>query len=188
MDTSSRRDVDRFITLPWAIYKGTPQWVPPFVDDTRLMLDRKRYPFYQHSDAAFFLAERDGRPVGRIAVLDNRHYNEHWKQPDRLLLPLRRVRRPGSRRRAVRRRSRQWAKGRGLDKIVGAKGFLQGDGIGVLVEGFEHHPAVGIPYNHPYYGAPDRGRRIQDAARFPLRVPARQHRSCPSGCTRSPRR
>jgi hypothetical protein len=152
VDTSSRRDVDRFVMLPWAIYRDTPQWVPPFVDDTRLMLDRDRYPFFQHSDADFFLAERDGREVGRIAILENRHYNQHWAShtaffylfdafDDREAAAL------------LFAEIEQWAKARGLDKIVGAKGFLQGDGIGVLVEGFEHHPAVGIPYNHAYYGA-----------------------------------
>jgi hypothetical protein len=45
-----------------------------------------------------------------------------------------------------------WARSRGLNKVVGSKGFLQADGLGVLVEGFEHRPAMGIPYNYPYYG------------------------------------
>ncbi len=151
VDTSSRRDVDRFILLPWAIYQGTPQWVPPFVDDTRLMLNRKKYPFYQHSDADFFVALRDGKPVGRIAVLDNRHYNQHWGSHTAFFYLFDAFDDAGAAA-ALFAQIEQWAKGRGLDKIVGAKGFLQGDGIGVLVEGFEHHPAVGIPYNHAYYG------------------------------------
>jgi GNAT superfamily N-acetyltransferase len=152
INTSSRREVDRFVTLPWAIYKNTPQWVPPFVDDTKLMLDRKRYPFYQHSDADFFMAERDGKPVGRIAVLENRHYNEHWGSHTAffyLFDAFEDQETSGALFNAI----EQWARDRGLDKVVGAKGFLQGDGIGVLVEGFEHHPAVGIPYNHAYYGS-----------------------------------
>ncbi len=151
VETSVRREVDRFITLPWAIYQGTPQWVPPFVDDTRLMLDRKRYPFYQHSDADFFLAERAGKLVGRIAVLANRHYNQHWGSHTAffyLFDAFDDVEAAG----ALFGQIEGWARDRGLNKIVGAKGFLQGDGIGVLVEGFEHHPAVGIPYNHAYYG------------------------------------
>jgi hypothetical protein len=152
VDTSSRRDVDHFITLPWAIYKDTPQWVPPLVDDTKLMLDRKRYPFYQHSDAAFYLAERDGKPVGRIAVLDNRHYNEYWKSATAFFYLFDSFNDPEASA-ALFTQIEKWAKGRGLNKIIGAKGFLQGDGLGVLVEGFEHHPAVGIPYNHAYYGS-----------------------------------
>ena len=69
--------VKRFIDLPFRIYRDCPQWVPPLVDDVKLMMNRRKYPFYEHSDADFFLAEREGRVVGRIAVLENRHYNEH---------------------------------------------------------------------------------------------------------------
>ena len=39
----------------------------------------------------------------------------------------------------------------GLDRLVGPKGLLLGEGIGLLVEGFEHRPALGVAYNHPYY-------------------------------------
>jgi len=53
--------------------------VPPIVDDTRLMLNRKKSPFYAHSDAGFFSAERGVRVIGQIAVLENKHYNAHWK-------------------------------------------------------------------------------------------------------------
>ncbi len=151
VDTSSRRDVRRFVALPFRLYRDCTPWVPPLVDDVNLMLDRRKYPFYQHSDAAFFLAERDGVVVGRIAVLDNRHYNEHWGSRTAFfyLFDAENDREAAL---GLFRAIEDWARGRGLDKIVGAKGFLQGDGIGVLVEGFDHHPAVGIPYNHPYYG------------------------------------
>ena len=44
-----------------------------------------------------------------------------------------------------------WAAARGLKRIIGPLGFLSGDSIGLLVEGFEHRPAVGISYNHDYY-------------------------------------
>ncbi len=44
-----------------------------------------------------------------------------------------------------------WARARGLDRIVGPKGFTAMDGMGVLVAGFEHRPALGIPYNPPSY-------------------------------------
>ena len=152
IDTASRREVDRFVLLPWPIYRDTPQWVPPFVDDTRLMLNRQKYPYYQHSDADFFLAVRDGRDVGRIAVLENRHYNQHWGSQT-AFFNLFDAFDDAEAAAALFAEIEQWARARGLKKIVGAKGFLQGDGIGVLVEGFEHHPAVGIPYNHAYYGA-----------------------------------
>ena len=151
LDTSSRRDVNRFIDLPFRIYRDCPQWVPPLVDDVKLMLNRKKYPFYEHSDADFFLAEREDRTVARIAVFENRHYNEHARSRTAFFYLFDAEDDPEAAV-ALFEQIEAWARARGLDKIVGAKGFLQGDGVGVLVEGFEHHPAVGIPYNHAYYG------------------------------------
>jgi len=151
VNTRSRREVNRFVTLPFRLYRDCPQWVPTLVDDTRLMLNRDRYPFYEHSTADFFLAERDGRAAGRIAILDNRHYNAHWHSQTAFFYLFDAENDPEVAH-ALFAEAEAWARARGLNKVVGAKGFLQGDGIGVLVEGFEHHPAVGIPYNHAYYG------------------------------------
>ncbi len=151
LDTTKRRDVSRFIDISFRIYDQCPQWVPPLVDDLRLQMDRRRYPYYEHSDAAFFMARRDGRDVARIAVLDNRHYNERWGGQTAFfnLFDAENDREAAV---ALFGKIEEWALSRGLTKIVGAKGFLQGDGIGVLVKGFEHRPAIGIPYNHAYYG------------------------------------
>ena len=44
-----------------------------------------------------------------------------------------------------------WARSRGLKRIFGPKGFTALDGMGLLVKGFEHRPALGIPYNPAYY-------------------------------------
>jgi hypothetical protein len=151
LDTSSRRDVNRFIELPFRIYRDCPQWVPPLVDDVKLMMDRKKYPFYEHSDADFFVAEREGRMVARIAVLENRHYNEHAHSRTAFFYLFDAEDDPEAAV-ALFEQIETWARARCLTKIVGTKGFLQGDGVGVLVEGFDHHPAVGIPYNHAYYG------------------------------------
>ena len=150
IDTTSRRDVNRFIELPFRLYENCAPWMPPLLDDTKLMLNRRKYPFYQHSDADFFVAERDGQVVGRIAILEKRHYNAHWGSHIAFfyLFDAEDDAEVGQ---ALFAAAESWAKARNLTKMAGAKGFLQGDGIGVLIDGFEHHPAVGIPYNHPYY-------------------------------------
>ena len=152
VNTDSRRDAARFVDLPFRLYEGCKPWVPPLVDDVKLMLNRREYPFYEHSDAIFLLAERDGRDVGRIAVLENRHYNAHWDSHTAFFYLFDAEDDPGAAA-ALFAAGERWSRARGLTKMVGAKGFLQGDGIGVLVDGFEHHPAIGIPYNHPYYAA-----------------------------------
>ncbi len=152
LNTDSRRDVNAFVQMPFPLYRDCAAWVPPLVDDVKLMLNRRKYPYYEHSDADFFLAERDGRAVGRIAVLENRHYNEHWGSRTAFFNLFDAENDPEAAT-ALFAEIERWAIARGLNKIVGAKGFLQGDGIGILVDGFEHHPAVGIPYNHAYYAS-----------------------------------
>lgn len=71
IDTAGRRRLKQFLDLPFRIYRDMPQWAPPLDPDARLMLDRRRHPFYRHSDAAFFLAlADDGNPIGRLAHAD----------------------------------------------------------------------------------------------------------------------
>src|SRR5664280_2634810 len=77
LDFNNRKQIQGFLSLPNRIYEDIPQWVPPLAGDERIRLDHRRYPFYKHSIAAFFLAEQDGDIVGRLAVLDNRLYNEY---------------------------------------------------------------------------------------------------------------
>jgi hypothetical protein len=152
IDTDERRAVKRFIDLPFRLYRDCPQWVPPLVDDVKLMLNRHKYPFYEHSNADFFLAESNGQVVGRLAILANRHYNEYWHSQTAFFYLFDAENDPEAAL-ALFAAGEEWARGRGLNKVVGAKGFLQGDGIGILVDGFQYHPAVGIPYNYEYYGA-----------------------------------
>lgn len=150
VDPASRRDVSRFVGFPFRLYRDHPLWVPPFVDEARTELDPRRHPFYQHSEAAFFLALSEGSVLGRLAVLDNRRYNErhgartawfyHFDAIDDRDVS-----------RALFNAGFDWARGRGLDRIWGPKGLAHTDGQGVLIEGFEHRPAIGVPYNYPYY-------------------------------------
>ena len=150
IDTNNRQDVRQFIRFPFQLYKDCPQWVPPFVSDMAFTMNRKKHPFYAHSAAEFFIAQEANRTLGRLAVLDNRKYNEYRGAKTAFFYHFDAVENPAVSR-ALFDAAQVWARQRGLDRIVGPLGFLQGDGIGLLVEGFEHRPAIGIPYNHPYY-------------------------------------
>jgi hypothetical protein len=151
VDLGNRKQIRQFLNLPFQIYANTPQWVPPLEMDARLMLNLKRHPFYKHSQAAFFLAlDQQLQPAGRMAVLNNRNYNDynheetaffylfeciHDQQISHLLFQA----------------GFNWAKQQGLSKVIGPKGFTTLDGMGLLVRGFEHRAAFGQPYNPPYY-------------------------------------
>ena len=150
IDLSNRKQVRAFLDLPGRIYRDIPQWVPPLAGDERLRLNPKKYPFYRHSAAAFFLAYDEGLPVGRLAVLDNRRYNEfnHTHTAFFYLFECSPNRRAAS---GLFDLAFTWARQRGLDKLAGPKGFTPMDGLGVLVKGFDRRPALGQPYNPDYY-------------------------------------
>jgi hypothetical protein len=150
LDLASPRDIDRYIFLPFGLYRDEPLWVPPFAGEARAAIDPARNPFFAHSEAAFFLAERAREVVGRIAVLENRRYNAYRGEKTALFWDFDVVN-DASVSRALFEAAFDWARGRGLEQMWGPKGFSALDGRGVLVEGFEHRPAMGILYNYPYY-------------------------------------
>ncbi len=150
VDTNRRRDVERFVDIPFRLYKGCPQWVPPLRSETRFQLNRWKNPFYRRNDAAFFIAERDGRDVGRIAVLHPQYYNE-FKGLQNAHFYLFESIDDQEVANALFDHAAEWARARGLNVLRGPLGFMAADGFGMLAEGFEHRPAVGIPYNYPYY-------------------------------------
>ncbi len=152
LNTDSPRDVEQFIRFPFELYRDCPQWVPPMLSGVRLVMDRARHPFYRHSTADFFVAEHDGQVQGRIAAIDNRNYNDFNHSRTAFFYFFDAVdNRDVSR--ALFGAVFQWARERSLDKVLGPKGLVGADGVGFLVDGFEHRPAMGIPYNYPYYDA-----------------------------------
>src|SRR5258708_701166 len=66
------RLVRQFIDLPYAMYAGHKQWVPPLRRDERRRLSPRHNPFFEHADAALWLACDNGRVVGRIASIVDR--------------------------------------------------------------------------------------------------------------------
>lgn len=152
VDTTEPGDVKRFVRFPFRLYRGCPQWVPPLVSSARKQLDRERHPFYRHSDADFFLALQRGEVVGRIAVLEPRRRNAYRDRQGAFFYLFETVE-DIEVARALFAAAFDWARRRRLEEISGPDGLLPGDGLGVLVKGFEHRPAMGIVYNYPYYDA-----------------------------------
>ena len=151
VNTDDKRQVKRFVELPFRIYADCPQWVPPLNVDAYNQLDRKKHPFHEHSTVDFFLAVRDGRDVGRIAAIENKPYNEYQKTHtvNFFLFECENDMKAAA---ALFDAVANWAKTRGLDTIVGPKGMGPLDGYGVLVFGHEHRQTMTmLNYNHAYY-------------------------------------
>lgn len=151
IDTNSKALVRRFVAIPYRLYAGHPQWVPPLYIDAEMQLDRKKHPFYEHSDADFFIATRDGHDVGRIAALENRRFNDYHgtRQAQFYLFDCEDDEEAAQ---ALFERVFDWAHQRQLDTVVGPKGFGALDGYGLLIEGYEHRQIMTMMnYNYPYY-------------------------------------
>ena len=151
IDVRDKKQVKQFVMFPWKLYQGHPQWVPPIIMDMKAMLNPDKHPFYEHSDADFFMAFRDGESVGRIAALENKLYNQHQgkKQAQFYLFDCVEDQEVAQ---ALFERVFDWAKARGLNQVVGPKGLSSFDGYGIQIEGFEHHQMmVMMNYNYPYY-------------------------------------
>ena len=67
-----------FHHLPFAIYRGDPNWVPPLLLERKFHFQPKHNPFFQHARSAIFLAYQGGVPVGRItAQIDQLHLERY---------------------------------------------------------------------------------------------------------------
>ena len=151
IDTQNKTQVRRFIQIPFRLYAKCPQWVPPLLGDAELQLNRPKHPFYEHSDADFFIATREGRAVGRVAALENRRFNAYHKtrQAQFYLFDCEDDQEAAS---ALFDQVFAWARARGLDRVVGPKGFGALDGYGIQLEGFEHRQMMTMMnYNYAYY-------------------------------------
>ncbi len=151
VEPSSAADVRRFLRLPFRLYRGHPLWVPPILVDASAQLNPRKHPFYEHSQAEFYLASREGQDVGRIALLENRPYNRYHDKKQGQFYLFECVE-DFEVARALFERAFERARARGLNQVVGPKGFGPLDGYGMLVEGFEFRPAMTMMnYNPPFY-------------------------------------
>lgn len=151
VDVESKAQVDRFVRFHYHLYGKCPQWVPPFFSDIKLMLNRRKHPFHEHSHADFFVAVRNGEVVGRVAAIENKPYNKYHDKRQAVFYLFDSVE-DQSVPEALFSRVFEWAHKRGLNEVVGPKGFGPLDGYGIQVEGFEHRQMMTMMnYNYPYY-------------------------------------
>jgi GNAT superfamily N-acetyltransferase len=150
LDTSRKRDARRYVQFLFDLYRDHPYWVPPLFSDAMKQVDPRRNPYFLHSEADFFLAQQGNEIVGRIAVLENRNYNDYHKKRDGFFYLFDVIDDQGAAD-ALYGAAFDWCRSRGLTRIIGPKGFVVFEGIGMLLEGFEYLPAMGIPYNYAYY-------------------------------------
>jgi hypothetical protein len=151
VDTNNKSQVKRFVELPYKLYKDCPQWVPPLYMDAYLPLNRQKHPFFEHSEADFYLAVRNGEVVGRICAANNKLFNDCHKTKKAQFYGFEAIN-DLEVANYLFDTAFLWAKERGLDTMVGPKGLSPFDGYGILEKGFEHRQMMTMMnYNYDYY-------------------------------------
>jgi len=145
-EIKTRRDLKRFIFLPEKIHGGQPNWVPPISFDERKYFDREKNKAFAYCDVILLLAFRGEELVGRVMGIINRRFNEHrnvkiarfgyletWEDQEVVHALLGAV--------------EDWAREKGMTKIIGPYGFSDQDPEGFLIEGFENRATIATYYN-----------------------------------------
>jgi GNAT superfamily N-acetyltransferase len=149
-EVTNRKQLIHFIDFPILLYRGNPYYVPSLLIDEINCLSQEKNPAFEHCQAKYWLAYKDGQIAGRVAAILNQKHIEKWGQrylrfgwldfiddPDVSAALLEAV--------------MQWARSLGLDAIHGPLGFTDMDREGMLIEGFSEVATLATLYNHPYY-------------------------------------
>jgi hypothetical protein len=145
----SRRELKRFIDLPYRLHAGTV-WIPPLKAERRFFLSRRFNPYFKHGEAEYFLAWRGDRVVGRATAQIDRAFNEfhdsRWGMFGFLELEDDQEAMV-----ALLGAAEDWLRVRGCERMVGPMDFSINEESGVLIEGFEIDPLLRQPWHPPYY-------------------------------------
>ena len=149
-EVKTKSDLNKFIKLPWTIYKNDINWVPPLISYMKSTFNPNKNPYFKHSEVQFFLAMKNDNIVGRIAAHINRNHNKFHNDkvgffgffeciPDYDIA------------RAIFDKACKWLKNRGMEIIRGPMNFSTNDELGLLIKDFNVPPMVMMTYNPQYY-------------------------------------
>lgn len=142
-------ELDRFIKLPQQLYANDPAYVAPLVLERQEALSPKKNPYFEHAEAQFWLARRDGRDVGRISAQIDRlvtdpevgHFGMIAAEDD------------GEVYAALFDTAESWLRARGKRHIMGPFNLSINEETGLLVDGFDTPPVMLMGHDPRYSAA-----------------------------------
>lgn len=146
---TTKRDLGRFIRYPYEFYKNDPHWVPPLRTAERERFDPKKNPFYRHAVVDLFLAERNGRVVGRVAGIDDSNHNA--THGDNLAFFGFFEAEDEGVAQELFRTVEVWARARGRSILRGPANPSMNDGSGFQLDAYDTDPYLMMPANPPAY-------------------------------------
>ncbi|ABL06820.1 GNAT family N-acetyltransferase [Mycobacterium ulcerans] len=142
-------EIKDFIGVPWQIYRGDDAWRPTLRRVMRAKMDPRKNPLHSEVQIANFVAYRQGRPVGRISACIDSHYVQRYgdyaffgffeSEPDQAIAST------------LLTTAENWARGRGMNAIVGPFSYTSREDVGLLISGYDTPPTIMQPHNPPYY-------------------------------------
>lgn len=143
--------LDRFIRLPERLHQDDPHYIAPLHMERRDALTAKN-PFFGHAEIQFWLAQRDGRDVGRIsAQIDHEglkirpdgsgQFGMIAAEDDPAIF------------RALLAAAEDWLRARSMTRMQGPFNLNINEEIGVLIDGFDSPPMLLMGHDRPYVAA-----------------------------------
>ncbi|MDE7380852.1 MAG: N-acetyltransferase [Muribaculaceae bacterium] len=146
----TKKNLKAFTQFQIDLYQGNSCYVPPLIMDDVATLDPTSNPAFDFCEAKLFMAYKDGEPAGRIAGIINHQVNKSMQEKTARFgfidfIDDEEVSA------ALLKAAEDWAKEKGMTKIIGPLGFTDLDHEGMLVEGFDELSTMATIYNYPYY-------------------------------------
>lgn len=148
--SKDKRDLKKFVEFQLNLYKGNDFFVPPLLIDDMATLDPQKNPAFDFCEADYFMAYKDGKAVGRVAAIINRQVNESSSMKAARFgfidfIDDEEVSK------ALMEAVEDWARQKGMEKVIGPLSFTDLDKEGCLIEGFDQLSTMATIYNYPYY-------------------------------------
>src|SRR6476619_4857856 len=118
----TRRELKRSVQVPFRLHRDSPEWVAPLIFERMAFLNRKKNPYFEHAEAEYFLAERDGETVGRITAQVDLRWDEFQGGNDAMFGFFETAADPEVTR-ALLDAAVEWARERGRERILGPMDF-----------------------------------------------------------------
>ncbi|MCA9105727.1 MAG: GNAT family N-acetyltransferase [Pirellulaceae bacterium] len=146
----TRADRKRFLLLPWKLYAGDPNWIPPLRMNQEELLGFRKHPFYENAEAQAFLAVSGKEVVGRIhAIIDHGH-NSYYSEK-RGFFGFFESTNSDEVAGALFDAAKAWLVERGMTVLRGPVNPSMNYECGLLIDGFDSPPTFMMTYNPPYY-------------------------------------
>jgi hypothetical protein len=148
-EVTGRSDLKEFIFLPERLHKDHTNWVPPIYKDEWDYFNPRKNRAFSYCDTLILLARCKGKPVGRIMGIINHRHNDEKKEKTARFSFFDCINDKGVSGRMLS-FVENWARSKGMTKLIGPFGMCYQDPIGFMTDGFNERPSLTANYNFEF--------------------------------------